>query len=70
VPRIPIPFSYKPVFLPGTTLKKIAVTEMRHAEAIAERVTFFDESGFQKALWELVVGMEVIVIVKASSSCH
>ncbi len=25
-------------FLPGATLKKIAITEMRHAEAIAERV--------------------------------
>jgi bacterioferritin len=25
-------------FLPGSTLKKIAITEMRHAEAIAERV--------------------------------
>jgi bacterioferritin len=27
-----------PYFLPGTGLKKIAITEMRHAEAIAERV--------------------------------
>jgi bacterioferritin len=26
------------LFLPGSTLKKIAITEMRHAEAIAERV--------------------------------
>ena len=25
-------------FLPGQTLKKVAITEMRHAEAIAERV--------------------------------
>jgi len=31
--------SHSPVFLPGRTLKKIAVTEMRHAEAIAERVS-------------------------------
>jgi len=27
-----------PFWLPGTSLKKIAITEMRHAEAIAERV--------------------------------
>ncbi len=27
-----------PYFLPGTGLKKIAITEMRHAEAIAERI--------------------------------
>lgn len=27
-----------PYWLPGTGLKKIAITEMRHAEAIAERV--------------------------------
>jgi bacterioferritin len=27
-----------PFWLPGTGLKKIAITEMRHAEAIAERV--------------------------------
>jgi bacterioferritin len=30
--------SHAPYFLPGWTLKKIAITEMRHAEAIAERV--------------------------------
>lgn len=30
--------SHAPVWLPGTTLKKIAITEMRHAEAVAERV--------------------------------
>jgi bacterioferritin len=30
--------SHAPYFLPGSTLKKIAITEMRHAEAIAERV--------------------------------
>jgi bacterioferritin len=30
--------SHSPVWLPGTTLKKIAITEMRHAEAIVERV--------------------------------
>jgi bacterioferritin len=30
--------SHAQVWLPGATLKKIAVTEMRHAEAIAERV--------------------------------
>jgi bacterioferritin len=28
----------RPYFLPGNSLKKIAITEMRHAEAIAERV--------------------------------
>jgi bacterioferritin len=31
--------SHSLYFLPGATLKKIAITEMRHAEAIAERVT-------------------------------
>lgn len=30
--------SHSPYFLPGPTLKKIAIAEMRHAEAIAERV--------------------------------
>jgi bacterioferritin len=30
--------SHSPYWLPGTTLKKIAIAEMRHAEAIAERV--------------------------------
>jgi bacterioferritin len=30
--------SHSPYFLPGTTLKKIAITEMRHAEAISERI--------------------------------
>ena len=30
--------THYPVFLPGDSLKKIAVTEMRHAEAIAERL--------------------------------
>jgi bacterioferritin len=28
----------RPYYLPGDSLKKIAITEMRHAEAIAERV--------------------------------
>ena len=32
--------SHSPYFFPGVTLKKIAITEMRHAEAIAERVYF------------------------------
>jgi len=31
--------SHSLVFLPGKTLKKIAVTEMKHAEAIAERIS-------------------------------
>jgi len=30
--------SHKLVFLPGITLKKIAITEMRHAEKIGERI--------------------------------
>lgn len=30
--------SHSPVWLPGATLRKVAITEMRHAEAIAERV--------------------------------
>lgn len=30
--------SHAPYWLPGPTLKKIAITEMRHAEAIAERL--------------------------------
>ena len=28
-----------PIFLPGVSLKKIAIAEMRHAEKIAERIT-------------------------------
>ncbi|OGD61096.1 hypothetical protein A3K78_03490 [Candidatus Bathyarchaeota archaeon RBG_13_52_12] len=32
--------SHSPFFFPGDTLKKIAIAEMRHAEAIAERVSF------------------------------
>ena len=31
--------SHKLFFLPGITLKKIAITEMRHAERIGERIT-------------------------------
>ena len=31
--------SHSLFFLPGATLKKIAITEMRHAEAISERIT-------------------------------
>lgn len=31
--------SHAQLWLPGATLKKIAITEMRHAEAISERVT-------------------------------
>ena len=31
--------SHRSIFLPGKSLKKIAITEMRHAEAVAERVT-------------------------------
>ena len=30
--------SHSPYWMPGPTLKKIAIAEMRHAEAIAERV--------------------------------
>ena len=30
--------SHKLIFLPGITLKKIAITEMRHAEKIGERI--------------------------------
>ena len=30
--------SHSMYFLPGVTLKKIAITEMRHAEAISERI--------------------------------
>ena len=30
--------SHAPLFLPGPTLKKVAIAEMRHAEAIIERV--------------------------------
>jgi len=30
--------SHSPYFLPGATLKKVAITEMRHAEAISERI--------------------------------
>ena len=31
--------SHSPIFLPGITLKKIAISEMRHAEKIGERIT-------------------------------
>lgn len=31
--------SHASVWLPGASLKKVAISEMRHAEAIAERVT-------------------------------
>ena len=31
--------SHRSIFLPGKSLKKIAITEMQHAEAIAERVS-------------------------------
>ena len=31
--------SHRLVFLPGRTLKKIAITEMRHAEAVVERIS-------------------------------
>lgn len=31
--------SHAPIILPGKTLKKIAITEMRHTEKIAERVS-------------------------------
>lgn len=30
--------SHSSIWFPGSTLKKIAITEMRHAEAIAERI--------------------------------
>ena len=30
--------SHSPFWLPGSSLKKTAITEMRHAEAIAERI--------------------------------
>jgi bacterioferritin len=35
--------SHSPLWLPGTSLKKIAVTEMRHAEAVAERIVSLEE---------------------------
>jgi bacterioferritin len=35
--------SHSPLWFPGMSLKKIAVTEMRHAEAVAERVVALDE---------------------------
>lgn len=35
--------SHSPLWFPGTSLKKIAVTEMRHAEAIAERIVALEE---------------------------
>ena len=31
--------SHRSIFLPGKSLKKIAITEMKHAEAIAERIS-------------------------------
>jgi len=35
--------SHSPYFLPGVTLKKIAIAEMRHAEAISERIVQMGE---------------------------
>jgi bacterioferritin len=35
--------SHSPLWFPGTSLKKIAVTEMRHAEAVAERIVALEE---------------------------
>lgn len=32
--------SHSPVWFPGSSLKKIAITEMRHAERIAERISY------------------------------
>ncbi|MHA2399758.1 MAG: ferritin-like domain-containing protein [Promethearchaeota archaeon] len=32
-----------PIYLPGISLKKTAITEMRHAERIAERITLLGE---------------------------
>jgi bacterioferritin len=34
---------HSPTWFPGTSLKKIAVTEMRHAEAVAERIVALGE---------------------------
>ena len=36
--------SHSMVWLPGATLKKVAITEMQHAEAIVERVVGLEES--------------------------
>ncbi|MFC1982625.1 hypothetical protein ACFLV5_02420 [Chloroflexota bacterium] len=35
--------SHSPLWFPGTSLKKIAVIEMRHAEAVAERIVALEE---------------------------
>lgn len=35
--------SHSPYWLPGPSLKKIAIAEMRHAEAIAERIVLLGE---------------------------
>jgi len=35
--------SHSPIWFPSTNLKKIAVTEMRHAEAVAERIVALKE---------------------------
>ena len=36
--------SHAAYWMPGATLKKIAIAEMRHAEAIAERVVHLEEN--------------------------
>jgi bacterioferritin len=40
---------HSPLWFPGTSLKKIAVTEMRHAEAIAERIVALGEKPTAKS---------------------
>lgn len=41
--RLQFVASHSPYWLPGQSLKKIAIAEMRHAEAIAERLVLLGE---------------------------
>ena len=41
--------SHSPFFFPGDTLKKIAIAEMRHAEAIAERISYLGGESLTQA---------------------
>jgi len=59
--------SHRSIFLPGTSLKKIAITEMRHAEAVAERVSNLGGKPTTQ-LMPLVIGktlLEILEIDKA-----
>ena len=55
--------SHRSVFLPGKSLKKIAITEMRHAEAIAERISSLGGEPPTQVV-PLVIGKTVVEILQ------